>query len=163
MKREKAYDMLCDVFGPPVTSGISAAVWIPSTRYVVKLALLSPEVYRLHRELMKYCDEAPIARILDMRVLGVQRFGYREHADQLLCIIVQERKFMYDDGYWRGGGFFRKPARLINANNHTWYQCDGHDGNHAEGVWIDLGGVVPMTRRMAGAVKELFAVVPVGA
>lgn len=161
MKYEEAFDMMCSMFGKPFASGCECRVWLPSSRYVVKLSVLNPANYRLHRSIMRWPASAPIARILDIRVVGtrVTLFGHRV----IYCIIIQERKFMRLIDDYRLGGM-NIPPDVFHVDGQPWRQKDCHDGNYAEGVWIDFGCLC-IVKAGYGKYnrKHYFDVVPVGA
>ncbi len=142
MKFLVASDYIKSILGPYHASGGEAQVWFLNEKYVLKLIQVPFDAWKTMRELaMSRESDVPIAKIFDMRVIG--RTG--------ICVVglmIQERLKMKTRDIPLGTrtltvreGHVKPPPRVFVASGVSWVQRDTHEGNHAEGRWIDIGCV----------------------
>jgi len=143
VKYEEAVELITGMFGAHNWSGADSHVWRIG-RMVVKVTLLTQEELQNQRILSRQL-EAPIARIIDIKVVGCNPRSYKPY----ITLMVQE--------YVSGGEFVEYPyfegtcyqpcdktssaPREWNVGTITWFQTDAHMWNAVKGRWVDTARI----------------------
>lgn len=137
---ENFVEVMHDLFGVTtadrIGSGSDSIVWSFGPRQVLKLSKLSPKGITMHRLMMRDQDRPgfPIARIIDMRVLGRTDVAWHwdDGGPQIAVAILQERK---------RAGKSTRPEYEWEGDGVTWVQFDDYVDNFHENVWIDTARI----------------------